>query len=111
MQTQTSEKLAALNIVVDKFHFKGHIDKWCHENCNPYSFEDLENVCYTIELAHKLYMIVYMHLAHQSFNWIPYCLAWPHILIWAHHYVIEHAQYLSGPDFGSLQMGQAPSHT
>lgn len=44
MCTPTSEWLASLEIVVDKLHFKGHIDTWCHQHCNPYTHSDLENV-------------------------------------------------------------------
>ena len=25
-------------------HFKGHTDKWCMENCNPYAHEELNQV-------------------------------------------------------------------
>ena len=43
-QTPTAIRLASLNIVIDKMHFKGHTDQWCHQNCNPYSFRELDNV-------------------------------------------------------------------
>lgn len=43
-QTPTATRLSSLNIVVDKMHFKGHIDPWCQENCNPYTFSELEKV-------------------------------------------------------------------
>ena len=33
-----------LNIVIDKMHFKGHIDSWCKEYCNPNAFEILNGV-------------------------------------------------------------------
>ena len=42
--TPTAERLSSLNIVVDKMHFKGHTDKWCMENCNPYAHEELNQV-------------------------------------------------------------------
>ena len=34
--TPAASKLASLNIVIDKLHFKGYTDSWCHSNCNPY---------------------------------------------------------------------------
>ena len=43
-QTPTAKRISDLHIVVDKFHFKGHTDKWCLENCNPYAFEQLRLV-------------------------------------------------------------------
>ena len=29
---------------VDKFHFPNHVDKWCHQNCNPNEVKHLEGV-------------------------------------------------------------------
>ena len=29
---------------VDKFHFPNHVDKWCHENCNPQDVKHLDGV-------------------------------------------------------------------
>ena len=46
-------KLASLNIVIDKLHFTGHIDSWCHANCNPYEVDDLKQV--------KAYIYVRFH--------------------------------------------------
>ena len=40
--TQTSQKIASTNIVVDKLHFRGHTDKWCQEYCNPHKFDELK---------------------------------------------------------------------
>ena len=42
--TPTAERLANLHIVVDELHFKGHVDSWCHQNCNSYAFEELNKV-------------------------------------------------------------------
>ena len=47
--TETSKRLALCNIVVDKMHFRGHIDKWCQENCNPYQLQELK--CVGIQLC------------------------------------------------------------
>jgi hypothetical protein len=30
--------------VVDKFHFRNHVDKWCKTHCNPYKCRDLDEV-------------------------------------------------------------------
>lgn len=45
MLTDTSKKIKDMNIVVDKMHFKGHIDQWCRQHCNPRDFDELEEVC------------------------------------------------------------------
>ena len=29
-------------MVVDKFHFKNHVDVWCKQNCNPYKSDKLQ---------------------------------------------------------------------
>ena len=43
-KTPPAIRLASINIVIDKMHFKGHIDQWCHQNCNSYSFCELDCV-------------------------------------------------------------------
>lgn len=42
--TSTAKRIASFSIVVDKMHFKGHTDEWCHQNCNPYELESLKAV-------------------------------------------------------------------
>ena len=42
--TATAQKLSDIEIVVDKLHMEGHIDKWCKDNCDPHNFEALNNV-------------------------------------------------------------------
>ena len=39
-----SKKLADLDMVVDKMHFRNHVDRWCKSNCNPYDRQDLDGV-------------------------------------------------------------------
>ena len=42
--TPTAQQLARVEIVIDKMHFSGHIDKWCLANCNPHHFTKLDQV-------------------------------------------------------------------
>lgn len=42
--TPTTNFLAQLEIVVDKMHMKGHVDKWCQSTCDPNLFSKLDNV-------------------------------------------------------------------
>ena len=42
--TETSEVISSYNIVIDKMHFKGHTDEWCHSQGNPYKLEHLNGV-------------------------------------------------------------------
>ena len=55
--TLAASKLASLNIVIDKLHFKGHTDSWCHSNCNPYDVKELEEVQYHVQVQ-MMYTIV-----------------------------------------------------
>ncbi|KAK2556275.1 hypothetical protein P5673_021909 [Acropora cervicornis] len=42
--TQTAQKMAEMEMIVDCFHFKNHVDRWCKEHCNPYNSNDLKDV-------------------------------------------------------------------
>ena len=42
--TATAGRITSMTIVVDKLHFRGHTDKWCQEFCNPYKFDELNQV-------------------------------------------------------------------
>ena len=53
--TNTSKQLALCKIVVDKMHFRGHIDKWCQENCNPYQLEELKDVSAIYMATHYIH--------------------------------------------------------
>ena len=43
--TPSTIKLSQIEIVIDKMHMAGHVDKWCLDNCDPKLFTDLINVC------------------------------------------------------------------
>lgn len=42
--TPTARRMHNMSMVVDKFHFKNHVDKWCKAHCNPYDHEELKDV-------------------------------------------------------------------
>ena len=44
--TPTTNKIASIEIVVDKMHITGHTDKWCLENCDARKYPDLSDVSY-----------------------------------------------------------------
>ena len=46
------QKLATVEIVIDKLHMAGHIDKWCKMTCDPHLFSDLVNVCSLAYIKH-----------------------------------------------------------
>ena len=45
-----SKRLGKMDMVVDKFDFRNHVDRWCKANCNPHDRNDLhgENVCLSV---------------------------------------------------------------
>lgn len=73
--TQTSKRLKNMEIVVDKFHFKNHVDTWCKRNCNPYKCSKLDNVS-------NLYIVI---IIIYSPSWLSPCCAI--ITLW-HQYII-----------------------
>ena len=40
--TPTSERMSHMEMIIDKLHFKNHVDKWCKVHCNPYDCEELK---------------------------------------------------------------------
>jgi len=48
--------MAAMEMVVDKFHFRNHVDGWCKANCNPHKSINLEVTVMLI--VHVIYFII-----------------------------------------------------
>ena len=42
--TPIAKHLATLEYVVDRMHFRGHVDLWCRDNCNPDKFASMNMV-------------------------------------------------------------------
>ena len=40
--TPAAKHLASIEILVDKMHMAGHVDKWCKENCNEKNLSELD---------------------------------------------------------------------
>ena len=67
--------MADTEIVVDKMHFKGHIDQWCKRVYNPYNFPELEKV--KLSTIVQLYFIGFFfnmqvdtEVCEQTFSWL-----------------------------------------
>lgn len=54
--TETTKRLAQVEIVVDKMHMHGHIDQWCKANCDASAFSQLDKV----RIINKINAIIYM---------------------------------------------------
>ena len=69
-KTPTAQKLASLTTVVDRFHFAGHVDPWCQENCNPYKFESLKkvSVSHTTFTDSKIGCKLKLYIPHEDNN-------------------------------------------
>ena len=67
--TETTKQLANLNIVIDKLHFSGHVDRWCQEHCNPHNISDLENVNFTTKkiliILTSCYFLLFIRLTQK----------------------------------------------
>ena len=50
--TAASKRLGKIDMVVDKLHFRNHVDRWCKANCNPHDRNDLHggSVCLCVRL-------------------------------------------------------------
>ena len=46
--TPTSRKIAQMSIVIDKMHMAGHVDAWCKRHCDPWKFDELDEVSCTL---------------------------------------------------------------
>ena len=54
--TATSEKMAAMKILCDRFHFKNHVDRWCKNNCYPNEFDDLKVTSFVFSVLLSLHL-------------------------------------------------------
>ena len=75
--TETTKQLANLNIVIDKLHFSGHVDRWCQEHCNPHNISDLENVNFTTKNINSTHILLFSiihqvdtEICEQTFSWL-----------------------------------------
>ena len=58
--TATAKRIASMNIVIDKLHYKGHTDAWCKKHYDPYKFDDLNKVCDSILYTKDYVMHTYI---------------------------------------------------
>ncbi len=80
--TVQTKQLARVEMVVDKMHFKGQIDPWCKEHCDPARFEALRKVLiYSLNPRFHLSMLnkracssthmqVDIEVCEQVFSWL-----------------------------------------
>ena len=73
--TRCTIQLSKIEIVIDKMHMAGHVDKWCHENCDPNLLTELDDVSrMTYYLSLKFNNIVLIQvdteICEQYFSWL-----------------------------------------
>ena len=77
--TPIGNVIASLTIVVDKFHFKNHVDKWCRANVNPYKVPAFQNlnteVCEEAFRHVARYRHITKHMSYGSFHLFHFTLA------------------------------------
>ena len=42
--TLTASRISKMKFVIDRMHFKGHIDPWCKEHCDPNRVIEMDKV-------------------------------------------------------------------
>lgn len=57
-----SKKLGSMEIVVDRMHMKGHIDKWCKKHCDPSTIPALDKVMSESRISNLVIIIVTTYL-------------------------------------------------
>ena len=55
--TTTAERITSMCFVVDRMHFRGHVDPWCRENCDPNKLDEMKKVS-KCGLNFNMYMYV-----------------------------------------------------
>ena len=78
-----------VTFVVEKWHFKNHVGKFCRENCNPFAYEELKEfntvVCeQRFKWIGKFKGISQMNMNAPVFNFFILLLCW-----------LDHEQYNS----------------
>ena len=68
-QTETTQRIISMKMVVDRFHFPGHVDSWCKKNCNPNDFDELKGVR---QFIHKDMVDFKMYTQNNIINLFPY---------------------------------------
>ena len=49
--TGTNQKMADTEMMIDRFHFKNHVDPWCKQPCNPYKSDDIKVSAITLVIS------------------------------------------------------------
>ena len=53
--TALSKGLGKMDMVVDKLHFRNHVDRWCKANCNPHNRSELHGVSLCVSVCPSVY--------------------------------------------------------
>ena len=66
---------------MEKFHFKGHVGKFCKENCNPYNHEEVNNFNTVIceerfKWVAKFKGLTSTNMSAGTFNFLMLLLCW-----------------------------------
>ena len=69
--TATTQRLSTMNFVVDRMHFKGHIDPWCRENCDPDKLEAMKKVLTFILFIQRLQQQLINVHGNMQFQTVP----------------------------------------
>ena len=67
-------KMGEIEMYVDKFHFRNHIDPWCVENCDPTKIKELDDI--NTPICEQLFKKINRHTNCKSMNEARYFMFW-----------------------------------
>ena len=78
IESSRSKILSNTKVVVDRFHYKTHVDGYCSLNNNPHSISDLDgintSVCEQTNFWFGLYKHILKHMNYEHFHFIIFIL-------------------------------------
>ena len=73
-----SQKLSKTKVVVDRFHFKSHVDNYCNLNNNPDLISELKDintsVCEQTNYWFGMYKHILKHMNYEHFHFLIFIL-------------------------------------
>ena len=73
-RNKTTKFFSERKFVIDKFHFRNHIDPWCHENCDPNEVPELNGL--NTEICEQLFRSINQKKDCKGMNEPHYSLFW-----------------------------------
>ena len=73
-RSKTTKFFSERKFVIDKFHFRNHVDPWCHENCDPNEVPELVGM--NTEICEQLFRSINQKKNCKGMNEAHFFLFW-----------------------------------